>query len=201
LSAALKVRVVRVDAARWTAAQLLVSVGLGINVVARRWGGLAFKLATIAFWGVVAVVMLRARRRLGWRDLHAGEGHIQLGDAEIPRAAFLTWVRDDDVARLTGGLTGWSLRAPRGEGAALEAALTRAFGPPMALRPRGSPLARAVAGGLSFGGLAALGLGVGTDVPAVGFAGGVVAFLAVSAWFALSQRVARLPEPRNRTHN
>jgi hypothetical protein len=201
VTGAIKVKVVRIDVARWTAAQFLVSVGLAVNVVARRWGSLAFKLATVGFWVVVSLMMLRARRHLGWRDFRAGKGQIRLGDSEISRAAFLYWVRNEGVARLAGGVTGWILRARKGEGAALEAALTRAFGPALPLRRRGTPLARGMAAGLSFGGLAALGVGVGADTPAVGFVGAIAAFLAVSAWLTLSRRGATLPEHRSRTHN
>jgi hypothetical protein len=197
----MKVKVVRIDVARWTTGQFLVSLGLAVNVIARRWGSLAFKLGTVVFWVVVSLMMLRARRHLGWRDLRAGEGQIRLGDSKIARTAFLYWVRNEGVARLTGGVTGWILRARQGEGAALEAALTRAFGPPLPLRRRGTPLARATAAGLSFGGLAVFGLGVGADTPAVGFAGAIAAVLAMGAWSMLSRRVVMLPEHRSRAYN
>jgi hypothetical protein len=194
------VRVLRTDVARMLLVQFLVPIMIAAGVVARRWGGPPVLLAVGAFYLFVMVKLWRARRRLGPRQLEVIAGRVRLGDVELWPADVDKWTLDGVVARVYGPITSWRLRAPAAHAAMMETLLARAFGTPLPLAYRGSPLARGIARSLSFVCVGSIGFGLGCEVPMLvigGVLGGVVTF---GYWIGLSQKVIVLDVPRRRGH-
>jgi hypothetical protein len=191
------VKVLRTDVARMILVQFLVPIMLAAGVVARRWGGPTFQLTVGAFYLVIMVMLWRARRRLGWRQLEVVAGRVRLGDVEIGRADITNWTCDGAVARVYGSITSWRLRATPADAALLATLLARAFGEPLPLAYLGSPLARGLARNLCFVCVGAIGLGLGCEVPLLVFGGLLGGVVTSGCWMGLSKKVVDL-EPRRR---
>lgn len=190
------VSALRIDVARWRAAQFLAPIGVAGGVVARRWGDPLLQIVVGVLYLYVLVALLRARRRLGRRELRVVGEAVHLGDVEIARSSVQRWALDRTEARLDEPDTSWRLRADVGDEATLQTSLSELFGAPLLLRRRGSRLARGVAAGCSFLGLGSVALGVEMNDPRLGFAGTLVASFALTAWYGLARKIVKYPHDR-----
>jgi hypothetical protein len=190
-------RTIRTDVVKWRLGQAFAPFCVGASVLARRTMSPLLIAGTACLFAVALSAFARARRSFGWSTLQPISGRLRIGDegGEIACGDVLAWTIDGAVARLYTGDAGWRFRVPAGDSTALCLLLTSMFGPPLALRRRGSLRARRVAGAVTVAGLALAIAGIALDVPMLPAAGVLAFVFGVGAMGALSQKVTSLPRP------
>lgn len=180
----------RTLASRWRLGQMVVPVAMILGVVARRTENTVAYSAAAGALILAAMAFLSARRKFRRVQIRAEGKHITatLAGEPISISGVHAWTVHDGTARVYDPTGGWAFRDQ--DTTSLASLLTSAFGPPLALRRRGtdrgrfSALCVACAGGLS----AAAGFGAGS-VPVV-VAGLPMFIFGIVCFGALSQRVA-----------
>lgn len=173
--------------------QLLLPIAVVCTVAARRFPSVFTVALALAVQALSLGCFFTAGKRFGWQRLAFARGAVTIGSTEAPieRNKVHQWTIVGGLARLYGSKQSYALRARAGSEPQFSAFLTKRFGPPTALRRRGSLRARmiALAAGVAgaIGIVSALSLGI-TWLAVIS----PLALIAGIATFgALSQRTTR----------
>jgi hypothetical protein len=189
----LEVRVTRWAVRRMQLGQMLVPVGFGAGILARRFPEILSPYLVFAIYAGILVVILGGIARLGTRELRTDNAAIELGDGLRVQSADVTcWAMHGGLVRLHGAEASFSLRARAEDVNELETQLTGVFGKPQQLQPRGSLRARRIALGFAFVGLLAVSSAVFYSNMLALFLGVSSTLLGFGAFLTLRQRVRRV---------
>jgi hypothetical protein len=179
----------RTLASRWRLGQTVTPVAMILGVVARRTESTIAYSAAAAAVIVAATAFVSARRTSRRVQVRANGKHViaALAGEPISISGVYAWTIHDGTARAYDPMGGWMFRDT--DTTSLASLLTSAFGPPLALRRRGTDRGRYAALCVACAGtlLAAAGFGAGS-VPLV-IAGLPLVIFGIAFFGAFSQRV------------
>ena len=186
----LEAKVTRYTIARLRLGQLLLPMAFVTAVAARRFPGVFTVCLAVGAQALVLWLFVTAGKRFGWQRLAFEHGGVSIGstDARIERHKVHRWTIVNGLARLYGLEQSYKLRARGGAEPELSALLARQFGPPLALRRRGSLRARMIALAVGLCGLAGTAFAIGIGITWLAIVGPLAFILGVATFGALSQR-------------
>lgn len=186
----LQANVTRYHIARLRLGQILLPFAFITAVAAQRFPGVFTVVLALGAQAVVLWLLLSAGKRFGWQRVVFEHGSVSIGstDARIERHNVHRWTIANGLARLYGLEQSYKLRARSGAEPELSALLARQFGPPLALRRRGSLRARLLALAVGVCGLAGTALAIGIGITWLAIVGPLAFILGVATFGALSQR-------------
>jgi hypothetical protein len=191
------VSVLRIDAAKSQVVRNLAPIAIGAGVVARHLRQPVLTVSVFAAYAAVMIVLWKARRSFGQREITITGSRLTLGDKgpQIEAADVSRWTLWKSTARLYGSEATWRLRAVHQDGLLLESTLGRIFGPAAVLQQRGSRQARALSLVVSLSGVALVALGIAWDEAPLELGGALCSFLGLVALAVLSEKVVKDRSP------
>lgn len=179
----------RTLASRWRLGQTVTPFAMILGVVARRTEStLAYSAAAGALI-LAAIAFLSARRTFRRVQIRADGNHLTATLAGEPTSisGVSAWTFHDGTARVYDPAGGWAFRDR--DTASLTSLLTTAFGPPLALRRRGTDRGRYAALCVACAGMLLAAAGFGARSVALVIAGLPMFIFGIAFFGALSQRV------------
>ena len=187
----LEAKVTRYTIARLRFGQLLLPMAFVTAVAARRFPGVFTVGLALTAQALVLWLFFTAGKRFGWQRLAFERGGVTIGstDARIERHKVHRWTIVGGLARLYGLEQSYKLRARGGAEPELSALLARQFGPPLALRRRGSLRARLIALAIGVCGLIGAAIAIGVGITWLAIVGPLAFVVGFATFGALSQRM------------
>jgi hypothetical protein len=192
----LRAKVIRYDVKKLAVGQILLSVGAVSFYALKHAFGPAGTAPSLIILTSSIVFFALGRRSLGWRDLRARNGELEVANGQEPRSVVVKgptrWTLDGLAARLYGDRHTWRIRAAQGQEMALRDLLTPLFGTPILLQRRGSPRARAIALLVACAGVVLTTLAAALELTPLIFAGVPCAIFGLATFGALSQKAGNV---------